>query len=259
MGPVPIERGTKHPPEGFPLKRYFGRLATGDELRCWFATEKYELALVMGSVSGVIGIDVDSEEKAQALSKKLPKTEMMTKTPRGRHFIYQIARDQIVPNRVGANVLGVEADMRGEHSILLASPSIHPIGGHYERVGRWELVDVPYYDSAWITETVTAPRFEASEGAVSGNRWCSQVNDLEAYCARVPSIQGQNGSKGCFRVACLCRDQGFTQEQAFQFMQEWQALSPLVEPKWSEKELWHKIDDAYCRSELLKREKGVKI
>lgn len=56
------------------------------------------------------------------------------------------------------------------------------------------------------------------------------------------AIEGQNGSKACFRAACtLVRDFGIPPEQAFPLLKEY---GDRCLPPWSDEELRHKLSDA---------------
>jgi hypothetical protein len=62
---------------------------------------------------------------------------------------------------------------------------------------------------------------------------------------RVPSVQGQNGSNGCFKVACRLIDAGFSWDEAMMWLRVWNDRIP--QPPWSEEELVHKLKDAFNR------------
>ena len=61
-----------------------------------------------------------------------------------------------------------------------------------------------------------------------------------------PAISGQNGHDRCFKVACKVGP-GFdlTPETAFRLLRD--HYNPRCQPPWTEKELRHKVDDAYAR------------
>jgi len=226
------------------------RLPTTGEILSWFGAvqkRQWNIGIVTGSVSGVVAVDVDSQEMARWAWNNLPRTEMMTRSGNGRgHLYYRLPNGVHIGNRVRIN--GKPIDLRDEGGQCVAPPSIHPeTGEQYQKVGSWHLLKVPEFPVDWIDSEPVHISIALAEATRKIHTRGTRVTDLMAYCLKVPSIQGENGSKGCFRVACLCRDHGYGSEQAFQFMQEWQAQSPLVEPKWSDKELWHKIEDAYVK------------
>lgn len=64
-----------------------------------------------------------------------------------------------------------------------------------------------------------------------------------AYLAKVPpAVSGNGGHNVTYAAACgLIRRIGLSRELAFALLCEWNERN---QPPWSEKELWHKIDDA---------------
>ena len=71
---VPIVAGTKRPPKGFPLKRYFRKPATEAEVRDWFSHHAYNLAVCLGPVSDNLGCrDFDSGEAYEAWADSHPR------------------------------------------------------------------------------------------------------------------------------------------------------------------------------------------
>jgi hypothetical protein len=62
---------------------------------------------------------------------------------------------------------------------------------------------------------------------------------------RVESVQGQNGSGQCFKVACRLVDAGLDWDRAWQTLLIWN--DRMAEPPWSEKELRHKLEGAFRR------------
>ena len=138
---IPIKPGTKQP--ACEWKGYTERKPTTEEIKSW---SKYHVAIVMGRVSGFVGIDADSKENARKLWEALPPTTMVTQTPNGGHLIFRC--DEEIRPAVKAKVKGIECDIRGECSYLLAAPSIHPSGKPYSRWGSW--TDAPMFDKSWI-------------------------------------------------------------------------------------------------------------
>jgi replicative DNA helicase len=63
------------------------------------------------------------------------------------------------------------------------------------------------------------------------------------YLDKMPAaIEGQNGSKECFKAACVLRKGfGLTFDQAMDAIQSWNSR---CDPPWSEHELTHKLNDA---------------
>ena len=79
--------------------------------------------------------------------------------------------------------------------------------------------------------------------AYIGNRPAAQgpIRFPEAYCLRVPSVQGQNGSRGLVRVVCVLRDAGRTRADIVAFVRDVWGPACCV-PPWTETEIRHCID-----------------
>ena len=79
--------------------------------------------------------------------------------------------------------------------------------------------------------------------AVRGHR--GRIRDVTRWVMRVESVQGQNGSGQCFKVACRLVDAGLDWDRAWQTLLAWN--DRMAEPPWGEKELRHKLDGAFKR------------
>ena len=218
---------------------------THGEIVAWFgdlAERKAapNIGIICGRISRVVVLDADDEETAALLALSLPATEMRTRTAKGIHFYYQITEDQIVPPRV--RIAGLQLDVRGEGSYAVAPPSIHPTTGKpYEKIGSWNLVDVPYFDLTWFDRLAT----NREPTAMQGETVTRSVRDGPAYIANIRAIAGQGGHNATFRAACKLRDAGLSEAEALAALVEWNATN--AEPPWSIRELLHKVTNAYQR------------
>ncbi|SIO58415.1 phage/plasmid primase, P4 family, C-terminal domain-containing protein [Singulisphaera sp. GP187] len=67
-----------------------------------------------------------------------------------------------------------------------------------------------------------------------------------AYLAKVdPAIQGHHGSDDCFKAACVGPAFDFDEETTFRLLRD--HYNERCEPRWSDDELRHKIEDAYAK------------
>src|SRR5262249_26103950 len=146
---------------------------------------------------------------------------------------------------VGVNLFGVGLDVRSRTSLLIASPSWSREHG---RRWRWaglvlppsglpELPECIFPEQPW-PERKTPPRSPARSSA-------GRIRDVTRWIMGVPSIQGQHGSNGCFKVACRLVDAGFSWEEAMHWLRAWNRAVPR--PPWSERELEHKLRSAFNR------------
>ena len=80
----------------------------------------------------------------------------------------------------------------------------------------------------------------------------SDAERADRYISRIRSVQGQNGSASCFRAACILAE-GFSlaEGDVRSILTAWNRSN--AEPKWSERELEHKISDAMREAQTSKR------
>ncbi|MBC2777128.1 bifunctional DNA primase/polymerase [Parasphingopyxis marina] len=125
----PVEAGGKRPVVKW--SEYRDRQPTDDELAEWHRLN-FNVGLICGRQSGVLVLDIDSDEAAEFVAKlDLPCTPT-AKTARGRHIYFRYP-DYEVRNSVG--LASHKLDVRGEGGYVVAPPSIHSTGFEYE----WEI------------------------------------------------------------------------------------------------------------------------
>lgn len=203
------------------------RHPTGDEIDEWFAPdairqEDKNLAIIAGAISNLICIDTDSRDIAVNVFRELPRTSMMTKTPRGGvHFWFKLG-GQVIRPRV--KIGGLACDLRGENSYALCSPS-----KGYEQIGDCDLSQVPIFEPSWL-ESIT------SDSSSSRLITRKKINHVPQYISRVQSVQGQNGSAGLVRAAWICHDANYSEPETLLALQEWNR-GVSVSPPWTDKEL----------------------
>ena len=132
---IPVRPGQKRPMIAW--QRYQEALPTQAEIEHWFARwPDANVAIVTGSLSGVVVIDVDprhgGSESIAALEREhgpLPATVEARTGGGGRH-LYFAHPGHSLHNRVDVYP-GV--DVRADGGLVVAPPSLHPSGEHY----RW--------------------------------------------------------------------------------------------------------------------------
>ncbi len=193
--------------------------------------------------SGVVGLDCDRAEAASWVARRCPPSPMSAVTPRGGRHVY--FRAPAVPPPIRHNLLGLGLDVKSGPSLLLASPSW---SRKHDRRWRWtgevpppsELPELPagLIREEPSPEPKTPPR-------PSEIRSAGPIRDVTRWIMGVPSVQGEHGSNGCFKVACRLVDAGLPREEAMHWLRAWNARVPR--PPWSEGELRHKLTDAFNR------------
>jgi len=125
---IPVRNGSKE--ALVPWKGYQARRPTKQELKSWGkAFPDANIAIVTGSVSGVVVVDADSKDAIRFVKKLgLPDDTPTVRTKRGAHFYFRYP-DSGVPSR-SFKKLGL--DVKSDGGYVLAPPSVHPNGGTYK-------------------------------------------------------------------------------------------------------------------------------
>lgn len=168
---IPIERGTKRPPEGFQWRRYQEQAATREQVEQW--QREYpgcNWAAVWGKASGnVIAVDIDSPaafgwcQKQGGFNQRWPVwyatgrvrkitapggielTDWSTET--AWQYIFRLPEELADVRGVNPHS-GVEIRCNGQISVL--PPSIHPSGKAYEWKRFGEIPFVPDWVLGWL-------------------------------------------------------------------------------------------------------------
>jgi putative DNA primase/helicase len=141
----PLVYGDKRPTR--PWLWFQSHHASEHVVREWFA-EPHNVAIVCGTISGIVVVDVDSNEAWRWADANLPATPMRTRTAKGQHWFYRHPGTPI-PNR--AHVGALALDVRGDGGYVVGPGSLHPSGVTYEAIGEWPAVDeLPLFDPAWL-------------------------------------------------------------------------------------------------------------
>lgn len=126
---IPIKHGTKKPL--IKWEEFQHRQATEDEVEAWFHQwPDAQLALVTGSISGLVVVDADGQDGIAWIKANMPRTGVYQRTRKGYHAFYRLNG---TPARNGVRI-APEVDVRGEGGYVLIAPSEHPDGGQYELV-----------------------------------------------------------------------------------------------------------------------------
>jgi hypothetical protein len=227
---IPLGPRSKRPPTGFRWAAYQTRLPTEGELYRWFVRGGLNRGIVTGAVSGLVVVDADSRGALAYATAKLPPTPMQSLTRCGAHLFF---RHPGVRVRNGVKLKGMPLDVRGDGGYVVAPGSVHPSGFVYRKLGDWYRVrELPVFDPAWLAgpaergEPCRTPR-SPRPPSVGGT-----IRDIRAYIRRVPSVQGQNGSRGLMRVCYLLADHFGEFDPAMAELIAWNAEVP--NPPWDE-------------------------
>lgn len=139
--------------------------------------------------------------------------------------------------------------VHGPRRYIVAAPSLHPCGKHYEWITP---PTVPLADAPdWVLELgarkVEAPETNSTKSDVSEDERTMRARRYLEQ--RDPAIQGQGGDDHTFRTCGLvARGFGLTAEQAFAVLQRW---NQTCRPPWSRDGLRRKIAQALEHSNVV--------
>ena len=133
-----------------PAKHPVGRLVPRGALQAskdprqvteWFAGTRHNIGIATGAVSNLIVLDIDPRHGGDAtlacferLQGKLPPTVRFKTGGGGQHILFRHPGGYI-PNSAGK--IGPGVDVRGDGGYIVAPPSEHISGGHYEVDSRF--------------------------------------------------------------------------------------------------------------------------
>lgn len=206
-------------------KPYQTRIATHVEISSW---EAPNVAIVTGSISGVVVVDCDTIENARWFWRNRGKTTVWVRTRRGVHLYF---RHPGQPVRNAAPVyddIGVARyDVRGDGGYVMAPPSV--VSGHVYRWGAHDWGRLPRFRMEWRPET--------------HNGISKEYTDGRKYIDKIVAVSGQGGHNDTWRAVRTLRDAGMAESEALAAMVEWNQTN--AQPPWSVQELLHKVRGAY--------------
>lgn len=232
IAPIPCVEGTKVP--AVKWKQWQTTLPPEALVREWFSVRR-NIAIV---TTGMVLFDCDDPAKAELVVEKCGDTPHRVQTPSGGlHLGYRLRMGVILNNRV--KVKGLDIDIRTTGGIEVIPPS-RTDKGEYRWLGEGlkPIAEIPCGNIGWTRKPKKKPQ-PATTGQLPPGE--GRIANPEAYCLKIKSVQGQNGSRALVRAVCVLREARRTPEQAFEYL--WTIWNPAcATPPWSEKELWHAID-----------------
>ena len=138
----------------------------------WEKWPDANLGILTGQESGLLVLDVDGEEGKAALKALTAAHGTLPKTPcvktgrkgadgkrKGCHYYFRAPEGVLIRNSVGnTNPLGKGLDIRADGGYVVAPPSLHPSGLHYEWLAPEQpLAEIPPWMLAQLTGAKPAP------------------------------------------------------------------------------------------------------
>ncbi len=156
-------------------EKYQRERVTVEELDQWetnYWTQGANLAIITGEISGVVVIDVDSEQGFEELLKHWDGETLTVKTSKGRHFYFKHPSDGYALTNSVKFLLGV--DFRGNGGYVVAPPSIHESGHEY----TWENWGIPIADLPLALLNIIREKGERKP-PVSAEEWKIDIQEGE--------------------------------------------------------------------------------
>lgn len=241
----PIEPGGKAPIARLTPRGHLDATADHETIRSWWSAEPEANVAISLEPSGLVALDVDVKndaggmESLAAIDTDLTPTLTARTGSGGIHAIYTRTPDARAGRRIrwrpGLDLLG--------KGYIVAAPSVHASGGHYEWLNDATPAPLP---PLLIAGTLGDRAPSAEPSAPSSATDYPPASDalLRAARARLeehgPSIKGQGGDQHAFRVgAILLHDYALSWDEAWRLAQWWNGNWP--ENRWSSERLAEKI------------------
>lgn len=188
---IPVRRNNKRP--YIKWEEFQRRHPTREEVEAWW--EQFpdaNVAIICGSISGIVAIDGDGEEGRAWIENESPKTSVYAKTGGGGLHGFYRSGVEIINNITLFTFEREHSEVRvkGEGSYVVASPSIHESGRKYEWIfdgEGWD--DLPDYH-------------QPDQKHDSGNL------NIDLSDTKEPAILGLSGVKSGLRNITLARLMG---------------------------------------------------
>ena len=123
-------------------KKYQQKGPSKKETEKWFKTETQQnVAILCGASSGnLVVLDFDDKSVYPKFFniEEIEKKTLVVKTGSGKHHVYLRTKKPIASFKIPR----IRLEVRSEGNIVIAPPSKHPSGGHYEIVGAQEVLEV---------------------------------------------------------------------------------------------------------------------
>lgn len=235
--PIPIVPGTKR--AAIKWKKFQSVTPTKQEVRQWFSSGAQNIALMTGN--GVVVVDVDDAGQVNEVLRRCGDTPMRCRTPSGGMHLYYASQPGVHCGNA-VRVRGMPIDLRCDGAYAVCPWSRSEWGGSYEWTGNVVAPRMlPPLPMSWLR---TREKRRLVAPAVALGDPGRAVRRARGYLAMIEgAIAGHRGHDRTFRVACVLAIKfGLTLAQAWPLFSEW---NEQCEPPWSDKELLHKLQDAF--------------
>jgi hypothetical protein len=249
---IPVPRPRAGVPVGSPgdgkvpaiaWREFQTRLPTDAEVSAWFGGEPMNLAVVTGTVSGVVVIDADSPDAVRWCTARLNYTPWQTQTRRGFHLWYRHP-DLRVPNRARIETRDgrLAIDVRGDGGFVIAPGSIHASGAVYLEAGDWTAPRsaLPMFWPGWLARP-ESPIPRLTRPTSTERPLGDVITRARAYLSAIPRPEiGQGSDAAVLYAACrLVRGFGLSPADAEGLLWAWAGGRPGWTRDWVAQKVMH--------------------
>ena len=232
-----------------PWKQFQITRPTEEQLEAAFAANPgANVGIVMGRISGLVGLDIDNAAGQQLLlewsQNSVSPTTAFSTPSGGFRLLYAIPKGASIPIRSFSNDAKESLRILGTGSQTVMPPSTGPNGVQYQWVGGAGLNDIdPALCPQWLLARLNTPPPAEQAQPTSNNPINPEERARRYVRASGPAIAGQAGHNQTFKLACtLVKTFGLDAETLYRVLLE--EYNPRCTPPWSATELWHKVADA---------------
>lgn len=169
---LPVQMDTKHP--GSVVGAGWPSLSSRDpkQITAWFAATNYGIALHCGR-SGAVVLDVDTYDNipdtviAAIETTSCPYQSTRPDQPGRGHYLFTNTTGRRIGNGLGHLATTPKwGEVRGANGVIVAAPSVHPEGGHYQWKRTGPVPPIPDYIADALPES-TNPEDTATDAEIA--------------------------------------------------------------------------------------------
>jgi hypothetical protein len=224
------------------------RRPTEAEIAAMFSGPPMNIAIVTGTISGIVVVDADSDAALDWAARHLPYTPWQVRTAKGYHLYYRHPGTPI-RNKVhidtGSGKLAI--DVRGDGGYVMGPGSHHATGAIYTATAGWTdpVTFVPAFRTAWLgqprrLDSVRSERAGSPHRRPpAGTQACAQRERARRYLSRIPKPDiGQGADTATFKAACrLLRKFELAEADALELLDDWAGGRPGWDRAWLERKV----------------------
>lgn len=236
---IPIRPGADKRPY-FSWKEFQKRRATEQEIENWFsAFPNANIAIVTGTISGLVVVDADGEIGRRWVSEHLPQTSVYARTGResGYHCYFRYPVGANIPSKNGFQP---KVDIKADGGYVIAPPSMHACGKEYKWLFREG-------QNGWDDLLEFNPyKMESKVGNLSGINWSAYKTQDEKDVESAELWQGVSaGSRNAALANILGKmiRAGCGGHELYSFAKTWNLLNqpplPESELKATYRSIWN--------------------